>query len=198
MRRSEAIAVLAKERDGAISVAAMQAIMAWHAAGQAEADHLDALGCMGSASSIGLGLALARPERRVVVLDGDGCLLMQLGSLITIAAQRPENFYHVIFENGRYETSGNQALPGFGVFDLPKLALAAGYRAAWSIDDARELQEALPRIFRAPGPTLIRLAIAPDEPVTPWPRVTMNEQIRALRSRFGVNDGLNDDGGAAQ
>ena len=61
---------------------------------------------MGSASSIGLGLALARPERKILVLDGDGCLLMQLGSLVTIAALAPANFYHVIFENGRYETSG--------------------------------------------------------------------------------------------
>jgi len=188
MRRTEAIAALAQARDGALSVAAMQAIMAWHAAGQAEFDHLDALGCMGSASSIGLGLALARPERKVLVLDGDGCLLMQLGSLVTIAAQAPANFYHVIFENGRYETSGNQALPGFGLFDLRQLALAAGYRAAWSIDEVAELRDALPRILGSPGPTLLRLAIAPDEPVTPWPRVTMKEQIEALRARFGVND----------
>lgn len=188
MRRSEAIAALAHARNGALSVAAMQAIMEWHAAGQAEADHIDALGCMGSASSIGLGLALARPERKVLVLDGDGCLLMQLGSLVTIAAQAPANFYHVIFENGRYETSGNQALPGFGLFDLRQLALAAGYRAAWSIDEAAELRDALPRILGSPGPTLLRLAIAPDEPVTPWPRVTMKEQIGALRARFGVND----------
>lgn len=186
MRRNEAIAVLAQCRDGAISVAAMQAIMAWHAAGQGEIDHLDALGCMGSASSLGLGIALARPERRVIVLDGDGCVLMQLGTLVTIAAEAPQNLYHFVFENGRYETSGNQLLPGFGKYDFCKMALAAGYQRAVSFDDAEKLREALPQIFREPGPTLIRLGIAPDAPVTPWPDVTMNMQIRALRARLGI------------
>ncbi|MGH9847109.1 MAG: thiamine pyrophosphate-dependent enzyme [Blastocatellia bacterium] len=113
MRRQEAIAALARRRDGAISVAAMQAIMAWHAAGQGATDHLDALGCMGSASSLGLGIALACPGRKVMVLDGDGCVLMQLGSLVTIAAESPPNFYHFVFENGRYETSGNQPAGGY-------------------------------------------------------------------------------------
>ncbi len=184
MTRKDAVAVLAEGRNGAISVGAMQAIMAWHAAGQGTADHLDALGCMGSASSLGLGIALARPQHKVIVLDGDGCLLMQLGSLVTVAAQAPTNFYHFIFENGRYETSGNQALPGYGRFDLCHLAAAAGYRRAVSVDDASALRRLLPEILASPGPVLIRLGIAPDEPVTPWPKVTMSEQIGALRARF--------------
>ncbi|MGH9843519.1 MAG: thiamine pyrophosphate-dependent enzyme [Blastocatellia bacterium] len=182
MRRQEAIAVLAEGRDGAISVAAMQAIMAWHAAGQGATDHLDALGCMGSASSLGLGIALACPGRKVIVLDGDGCLLMQLGSLVTIAAESPPNFYHFIFENGRYETSGNQVLPGFGKFDFCRMALGAGYRQALSFDDAETLRQSLPQVFGSPGPALIRLGIGPDEPVTPWPDVTMTVQIKALRA----------------
>ncbi|MGH9846268.1 MAG: thiamine pyrophosphate-dependent enzyme [Blastocatellia bacterium] len=182
MRRQEAIAALARCRNGAISVAAMQAIMAWHAAGQGATDHLDALGCMGSASSLGLGIALACPNRKVIVLDGDGCVLMQLGSLVTIAAEAPPNFYHFIFENGRYETSGNQALPGFGKFDFCQMALGAGYRQALGFDDAETLRQSLPQIFDSPGPTLIRLGIAPDEPVTPWPDVTMAAQIEALHA----------------
>jgi phosphonopyruvate decarboxylase len=186
MLRTEAIGMLAAHRGNAVSVAAMQAIMAWHAAGQGKADHVDALGCMGSASSLGLGIALACPERRVIVLDGDGCLLMQLGTLVTIAAQDPPNLYHFIFENGRYETSGNQMLPGFGKFDLRWLASAAGYRQAWSIDDLARLEDALPRIYASPGPALVRLGIAPDEPATPWPSVTMNEQIESLRGRLAV------------
>jgi thiamine pyrophosphate-dependent acetolactate synthase large subunit-like protein len=184
MSRREAIGVLARERGEAISVAAMQAIMAWHEAGQATKDHLDALGCMGSASSLALGIALARPQRRVIVLDGDGCVLMQLGSLVTIAAQAPKNLYHFIFENGRYETSGNQELPGFGLFDLCQMGRAAGYRQAVSFDDAKHLQAALPQIFATEGPALVRLAIAPARPVTPWPRVNMNQQIQALRASF--------------
>ncbi len=184
MRRQEAIAALAERRNGAVSVAAMQAIMAWHAAGQGATDHLDALGCMGSASSLGLGIALACPDRKVMALDGDGCVLMQLGTLVTIAAEAPPNFYHFVFENGRYETSGNQLLPGFGKFDFCRMALGAGYRQALGFDDAEALRQALPRVFSSPGPTLIRLGIAPDAPVTPWPDVTMNAQISALRARL--------------
>lgn len=184
MLRQEAISVLAEGRDGAISVAAMQAIMAWHAAGQAATEHLDALGCMGSASSLGLGIALACPGRRVMVLDGDGCVLMQLGSLVTIAAEAPPNFYHFVFENGRYETSGNQPLPGFGKYDFCQMALGAGYRQAFNFDQAEALRQELPRVLGTPGPTLIRLGIAPDAPVTPWPDVTMDSQIHALRARL--------------
>jgi phosphonopyruvate decarboxylase len=181
MERDDAIAVLAKHRHGAISVAAMQAIMAWHDAGQGAIDHIDALGCMGSASSLGLGIAIAVPQRRVMVLDGDGCMLMQLGSLVTVAAQAPKNLYHFVFENGRYETSGNQALPGAGRFDLRKLALAAGYRQAAGFDKARNLHLALPRIFGSDGPAMICLSILPAKPQTPWPNVSMQHQIQAAR-----------------
>lgn len=185
MQRTEAIVALAAVRDDAITVAAMQAIMAWHSVGQAAMDHLDALGCMGSASSLGLGIALARPDRRVMVLDGDGCVLMQLGTLVTVAAEAPSNFYHFVFANGRYETSGNQPLPGRDKFDLQQMALAAGYAQSWVIEDAVELIGSLPRILGAPGPALICLGIAPANPVTPWPSVTMQQQIAALRARLG-------------
>ena len=70
------------------------------------------VGFMGGASSIGLGLALAEPERRVVVLDGDGSLLMQLGSLATVAGAKPPNYIHFLFNNGIYHTSGSQEIPG--------------------------------------------------------------------------------------
>ena len=67
---------------------------------------------MGGASSLGLGLALARPDRRVIVFDGDGSLLMQLGSLATIAGAAPRNLVHFLFKNGVYHTSGAQGIPG--------------------------------------------------------------------------------------
>ena len=69
---------------------------------------------MGSASTIGLGIALAQPQRKVIVVDGDGSLLMQLGSLVTIAGAAPANFFHFVFENGVYETSGVAAVAGRG------------------------------------------------------------------------------------
>ena len=100
MERSEAIDILAEGRGDAISVATMQSASPWYEAGQSDGDHVDASACMGSASSLGLGLAIARPDRKVMVLDGDGSLLMQLGSLVSIAESSPANFYHFVFANG--------------------------------------------------------------------------------------------------
>jgi sulfopyruvate decarboxylase subunit beta len=84
-------------------------------------------GAMGLASSHGLGLALARPERRVIVLDGDGSLLMNLGTLVTIAQVAPRNLTHLVFQNGTYEANGGHPIPNQGV-DFEAHARAAGIR----------------------------------------------------------------------
>src|SRR6266481_3682060 len=140
MRRQDAIAALVAQRGGAITITTEQAIGAWRAAVSEPAnqipEHLDIVGCMGSASTIGLGIALARPERRVIVVDGDGSLLMQLGSLVTIAGAAPANFYHFVFENGVYETSGSQPLPAEGRFNLHEMARASGYAHSAQYADA--------------------------------------------------------------
>src|SRR5437764_5063281 len=140
MRRKDAIAALVAERGDAITITTEQAIGAWRAA-VAEPpneipDHLDIVGCMGSASTIALGIALAQPHRKVIIIDGDGSLLMQLGSLVTIAGAAPANLYHFVFENGVYETSGSQPLPAEGRFDLSEMARAAGYAHALKFSDA--------------------------------------------------------------
>ena len=184
MQRQEAIDILARGREGAISVATMQAVAPWHDAGQAASDHIDATQCMGSASSIGLGLALARPDRKVMVLDGDGSLLMQLGSLVTITAAGPANFYHFVFANGLHQSTGNQPLPAKGVFDWCALARAAGYRKAVRIEQAEDLFEQLPTIWDTEGPVLVELVIAREDTEPRWAGVPMASQVVALRQRL--------------
>lgn len=101
------------------------------------------LGSMGLASSIGLGLALGRPERSVMVLDGDGSILMNLGSLATIADQAPENYLLVILDNCCYGSTGSQpTCTGRGA-DLFALAKAAGIQSVRRAGCALELTEAL-------------------------------------------------------
>ena len=104
MRRQHAVDIIAAACSvgDLISVATMQVVPVWHARNTAGQLYLDVLGCMGSASSLGVGLALGAPKRKVAVLDGDGSLMMQLGAL------GPGNYYHFVFENRTYETSGNQ------------------------------------------------------------------------------------------
>src|SRR5262249_62359482 len=88
------------------------------------------VGFMGGASSLGLGLALARPDRRVLVLDGDGSLLMQLGSLATIAGAGPRNLVHFLFKNGVDHTSGGPSCPGRVPVELVALGQGARPRGA--------------------------------------------------------------------
>src|ERR671933_1058163 len=147
MRRQDAIAALVEQRHTTITITTEQAIGAWRAAvpepANAIPDHLDIVGAMGSASTIGLGIALAQPQRRVIVVDGDGSLLMQLGSLVTVAGAAPPNLFHFVFENGVYETSGSQPLPAEGRFDLTQMARGAGYADSRRFDDAIDFAAAL-------------------------------------------------------
>ncbi len=182
MQRSEAIDILARTREGAISVATMQSVAPWHDAGQADGLHLDASQCMGSSASLGLGLALAQPDRRVIVLDGDGSLLMQLGSLVSVAAQAPANLYHFVFANGRHQSTGNQPLPGQGRFDWCAMALGAGYAHAERIEGAEELIERLPALYATKGPVLVELVIEPESTEPRWAGVPMSKQIAGLRA----------------
>lgn len=182
MLRTEAVAVLARCRGDMLSVVTMQAVEPWNALGQADARNYNAVGCMGSAAGVGLGLSLARPDNRVLVVDGDGSLLMQLGSLVSIAEHRPLNLYHVVMENGTYETSGNQPVPGRGVADICAIALASGYAAARRFDSVTECEAELPAVLQLDGPVLISLRISGPGTVTPPPPAADKPaQIQAMR-----------------
>jgi phosphonopyruvate decarboxylase len=169
VRRSQAIGVLVPwaRAAGAITITTEQAIGAWRAAAPEPAneipDHLDIVGCMGSASAIGLGIALAQPERSVLVVDGDGSLLMQLGSLVTIVGAAPANLFHFVFENGVYETSGGQPLPGEGRFDLAEMARAAGYAHVARFEAADRFAAELPALMERRGPVFVSVRTEPED-----------------------------------
>ncbi len=112
-------------------------------------------GSMGAASSIGLGLALARPALRVVVLDGDGSLLMNLGSLATIAARRPANLVEVVFDNGSYETTGGQPTHTTRGVDLAAIARGAGIPRIAEAGEPDEFAAVIARALREDGPWFV-------------------------------------------
>jgi sulfopyruvate decarboxylase subunit beta len=192
MRRQEAIAVLVANRADAITITTEQAIGAWRAAVPEPPneipDHLDIVGCMGSASTIGLGIALAQPERRVIVVDGDGSLLMQLGSLVTIAGCAPPNLFHFVFENGVYETSGSQPLPAEGRFDLAQMASAAGYSYVARFDDGQTFTRELPKVLEQRGPALVSVRTDPEDGyrVRSSAGTRLDTQMHALRARLAT------------
>ncbi|MBI4514583.1 MAG: phosphonopyruvate decarboxylase [Deltaproteobacteria bacterium] len=117
------------------------------------------VGAMGHASQIALGIAMAKPQRRVLCLDGDGALLMHMGSLAVIGQQGPANFVHVVLNNGAHESVGGQPTAGFST-DLPGVARSCGYRIVASADNAPKLVAALEQLKSSAGPQLLEVRVA--------------------------------------
>ncbi|MBI4819860.1 MAG: phosphonopyruvate decarboxylase [Deltaproteobacteria bacterium] len=140
------------------------------------------VGSMGCAAAFGLGVARARPRRTTIVLDGDGAILMKLGTLATIGDQSPANFHHVVFDNQAHDTTGGQRTVSATV-DLATIAIAAGYRKAATVCDEREYQEVLSEHLQSEGPTFLRMMIAPGAR-RDLGRPTISP--RAVHSRFAT------------
>jgi phosphonopyruvate decarboxylase len=138
------------------------------------------VGSMGCASSVALGLALARPERRVIVLDGDGAALMRLGALAAVGRERPGNLVHVLLDNRVHESTGGQATLACAV-DFPAAALALGYAHAARTAEPAELCELLARA--SPGPSFVHVPMLPgvDGPL-PRPALRPDEVAQRLRA----------------
>ncbi len=123
------------------------------------------IGAMGLASSHGLGLALAMPERRIVVLDGDGSLLMNLGTLVTVAYAAPRRFVHFVCRNGSYEANGGHPIPGRATIDFAGFARSAGYAQAHSFSDIETFRQAAQALLDAQGPVFVELHLEPGDTV---------------------------------
>ena len=183
MKPEDVLRAIAAARGSAICVPTMTTSPAWRTIAPDDLS-VGCVGFMGGASSLGLGLALARPDRRVIVLDGDGSLLMQLGSLATNAGAAPRNFVHLLFKNGVYHTSGAQGIPGGLSVDFAMMARGAGYRLVTVIDDLDELKRRLPELLKAEGPVFVELhtGLAEQTPMTARGGVPFPQQIETLRT----------------
>ena len=164
MKSSECLEVLARLLPDQIVVATYRAAFEWMAARPNDLNYLS-VGAMGLASSHGLGLALGRPDRQVIVLDGDGSLLMNLGSLVTIAEAAPGNLVHCVFNNASYAVNGGHPIPGAGTLDFAGLARAAGYPAVLRCRDIAHLAEAFPKALRQDGPVFVDLRVEHDNEI---------------------------------
>ena len=147
-------------------------------------------GAMGGACMVGLGLALATPERSVLVVTGDGEMLMGMGSLATVAQQMPRNLAIVVLDNGRYGETGMQASHTGGPTDLVKVASGCGIPTALNVTDHAGLDHLTGAITRRAGPVFARVLIAPEEE----PRVLPMRDGVALKLRFRHALGVADRG----
>lgn len=156
MSLDAALNTLARRRDQQVVVTTMTALAPWRARAATDRD-IGCVGFMGGASTLGLGIALARPDVPVWIIDGDGSLLMQLGSLVTIANAAPRRFLHVVLHNGVYDTSGAQPLLAEGNVSFVGLAEAAGYARAVRFDNPESFDASLDELLEVDGPVLVEL-----------------------------------------
>ncbi len=142
------------------------------------------VGSMGCASSFGLGLALARPERKVIVIDGDGAALMHLGALSTIGSEQPQNLVHLLLDNEAYESTGGQVTTAHSV-DLANVARACGYKNVQRIQTLNDLRAFL--TARHDGPSFAHIKIASGTAGDlPRPSITPDAAARRFESWIGA------------
>ena len=158
MNRSKAFAILKRHVTNEIVVSSYSSAFDWLAQGERDLNYFSH-GAMGLGSSHGLGLALARPERRVIVLDGDGSLLMNLGTLVTIAATAPKNLILLACQNETYEANGGHPIPQARVIDFPGIAHSAGIAKSSSISDLAEFERRVAGLLKEEGPVFVTLHV---------------------------------------
>jgi len=147
---------------------------------------------MGGHASFALGVALARPDRKVVVFDSEGDLLMGLGALATIAEQQPQNLYHFLLDNECYATTGGQPVPNAKTVTYDGMARAAGYSRTYAYDNLESFAVNIERILREPGPVFVWMKVVPEVENLPikqrkkWRTRTADQVILDLRRELGV------------
>lgn len=159
----------AARAQGDIVVTTMAAARCWMELGAADHDLVLVPSAMGHATSFGLGLALAQPSRRVIVCNGDGSMLMNLGALATIVNAAPRNLVLIVCDNGVYQVTGSQPTPAAGVVDFAAVARACGFHSVFCFDALDAWRKEIDNVLAALGPSFVVLRVesAPD---TPGPR----------------------------
>jgi thiamine pyrophosphate-dependent acetolactate synthase large subunit-like protein len=168
MTLTQAVEVLHAARTGEVVVTTMGSAREWQKLGTSPLDLIYVPSSMGQGTSIGLGIALAQPRRQVVVCSGDGSMLMNLGSLVTISAQAPANLIVIVFDNGVYEVTGAQPTAAAPLLrsdssrvDFIALARASGFTRVFAFDAANAWKTAVVEVLRGAGPTFVSLHVEP-------------------------------------
>jgi thiamine pyrophosphate-dependent acetolactate synthase large subunit-like protein len=150
---------------------------------------------MGGHASFALGLALARPNEKVVLFDSEGDVLMSLGTLATIAEKNPKNFYHFLIDNECYATTGGQPVPNAQNVAYDVIAQGSGYPSTYAFDDLEEFSNNIEAILSRPGPVFVALKVVPEVENVPigsrrrWLTRTRDEVVRDLQAELGPRAG---------
>lgn len=155
LTKDELLQPLAALRTDEVVITCMSVTRPWGLLSDHELDFASADSAMGHAADLALGIAMAQPQRRVICLNGDGSMLMSLGTLVTIVEAGVTNLILFVCVNGTYEITGNQPIPGAGRVDFAAMARAAGFARVFEFDDAAAYERQLDEVLSAPGPTFV-------------------------------------------
>ncbi len=180
LARRDVVQTILEERGDALGLGGLGS-PAWDCAA-VENNPLDFLlwGAMGNAAAIGLGLAQAQPERRVLVITGDGDMAMGLGSLAAIGSAGPENLAIIVLDNERYGETGMQPSHTAQHLDLAGVAESCGFPETHTVRDQSGLEAVLPIIHAAPGPIAVIIKVRAED----LPRVLPPRDGAFLKDRF--------------
>jgi thiamine pyrophosphate-dependent acetolactate synthase large subunit-like protein len=186
MQLREALEILAAQRGPRIVLTTMSSVAVWPSLSDTPLDFAYIPSAMGQAPPLALGLALAQSARGVIVLNGDGCTLMNLGALVTLA-HHPADVFLIIVDNGLYEVTGGQPTAGAGHTDFAGLARAAGIRRVYTFDSTETWRAGAAEALAGPGPVVVWLKVEGRiGQKTPKPPRPIREQIDRLRRALGV------------
>ncbi len=185
MTHQEALEVLAAHRGRHVVITTMTSVGIWPTLSDTTLDFAYIPSAMGHAPALGLGLALAQPGRGVIVVNGDGCTLMSLGCLVTLA-NNPADVFLLIMDNGIYEVTGGQRHAGSGHTDFGALAHAAGIHRVYAFDSVAAWRAGAGEALAPPGPVVVCLKLEGRRgQTTPRAPRSMSEQLERLRRALG-------------
>jgi len=181
MKRDACLRILARHVTDEIVIATYSSAVDWLELGERALNYFS-VGAMGLDSSHALGLALGRPDRRIICLQGDGSLLMNLGCLATIAAAQPKNLVHFVVQNGTYEANGGHPIPNTSI-DFAAIARGAGYAQVHAFSDLANFAQQAGHVIKQEGPTFVTLHVEPSKPLTyDYPNLYDAERRAALKA----------------
>jgi thiamine pyrophosphate-dependent acetolactate synthase large subunit-like protein len=192
---AQVLSPLHERRTNEVVVTTMSAARPWGRISDHPLDFASVDGAMGHGADLALGIALARPERKVICLNGDGSMLMTLGTLVTVVGARASNLILLVCDNGQLEATDDQPVAGAGSVDYAAFAQAARFRRVFRFDDARAYAEALPTMLSSEGPIFVHavLRAGNERPISRGPtedaaylRVSLAESARRVQAALAA------------
>lgn len=178
---TEAARAISFHRQDALVVSTSSALRDWNQVSQRRDLDIDLTDCMDRAPGVGLGLSLAQPGRKVLVLDCDATLRTDLGSLATIGESRPENLVHFVFDDASHVSTDGIPVDGLDNVNFASMAQGAGYTRTFQFDNPEELFIGLEEVMREIGPVFVVVKVLHDQDLLPFPQRSMADGWAQVR-----------------